>query len=96
MGMNEDIAELDKRIAFMNKSQDEISKLLAVEEHKIKELVTSLTEEGYDVEKLTEEEIGSLVEKLTAKFQSTKEQIDSKLVEVEKLYAKLSDLNQKG
>ena len=96
MGMNEEIQELNKRISSINKSKEEAKKLLAVEEHKLGELTSSLAEEGYDVGKLSEEEIISLITSLTAKFHETKDALEVKLGEAEKLFAKLDEINQKS
>lgn len=96
MGMNEDIAELNKRLSSLAKTQDEAKKMLAVQEHKLGELTTSLEAEGYDVANMTEEQIAALVVELTDKFHSTKETIEDKLSEVEKLFAKLEEINQKS
>ena len=83
MGMTEEILELNKRITSLTKSQEEAKKLLAVEEHKLGELVTSLEIEGYDVAKMSEDDIVALVEKLTEKFHATKGVIEGKLAEAE-------------
>ena len=96
MGMTEEIQELNTRIAALNKNQDTAKKLLAVEEHKLGEITTSLSEEGYDVSTMSETDITNLVAQLTEKFHSTKETIESKLAEAEKLYSKLEEINQKG
>lgn len=96
MGMNEEILDLNRRISLLNKSKEEAKKLLAVEEHKLGEVAASLEVEGYDVGKMTEEDIVALIAKLTTKFQETKEVLENKLEEAEKLYSKLDEINQKS
>lgn len=96
MGMNEEIQELNNRITSLTKNQDQAKKLLAVEEHKLGEMVSALSEEGYDVASMSDADIAALIEKLTGKFHSTKEALEDKLAEVEKLFAKLEEINQKN
>lgn len=92
MGINEEIAELNRKVQTLTKKQEEFKKLLAVEEHKVEELLESLKEEGYDVAAMTEEEILALSEKLMASLETNKTKLTDGLAEVEKLYAKLEAL----
>jgi predicted transcriptional regulator len=92
MGINEEIAELNRKVQTLTKKQEEFKKLLAVEEHKVEELLESLKEEGYDVAAMTEEEILTLSEKLMASLETNKTKLTDGLAEVEKLYAKLEAL----
>jgi hypothetical protein len=92
MGINEEIADLNKKVSILSKKQEDFKKLLAVEEHKVEELLESLKEEGYDIAAMSEDEINALADKLMASLETNKNKLTEGLAEIEKLYAKLESL----
>jgi len=92
MGINEEIADLNKKVLTLTKKQDEFKKLLAVEEHKVTEILDSLKGEGYDVATMSEEELNELSKKLLAELESKKNKLSEGLSEVESLFTKLEAL----
>ena len=92
MGINEEIADLNKKVTLLSKKQEEFKKLLAVEEHKVEELLESLKGEGYDIAAMTDEEINALADKLMASLEANKTKLTDGLAEIEKLYAKMESL----
>jgi predicted nucleic acid-binding Zn-ribbon protein len=71
----EEIQDLNKRISSLEKKQEEVKRTLAVEEHKLSELGVQLKEEGYDVSKLSSEEIEALMDKLSEEIETEMERL---------------------
>ena len=92
MSLNEEVVELNKRLSALAKKRETMKGLLAVEEHKVGELVTSLKVLGVDVVGKDEEEMEALSEDLLCQLQQTKETLERELTAAEQLYAKLDSL----
>ncbi len=88
MGLTEELNELNKRATALTKKQDELKRLLAVEEHKVGELATSLKAQGYDVENMNEEQLSELLSSLSDKLVAAKEKFEENLKKAEQLYAR--------
>ena len=92
MGLNEEIQEFNRRIGSLEKKQEEVKRTLAVEEHKLKELTEQLQAEGYDVSKLSDAEIETLMEKLSREIEVESERLEAVLTEAEKHFDEFSKL----
>ena len=92
LNLNEEISALNQRVASLQKKQEEYAKLLAVEEHKVIELATSLKEEGYEVVGMTEDQLEALSNELLTALEDTKAKLETKIGKVEALYEKLETL----
>lgn len=92
MGINEEIVELNKRLAALVKKQGEFKSLLAVEEHKAAELTASLKEDGIDVVGKNDEELETLSAELMESLVSSKDDFAASIAKAEKLFAKLDAL----
>jgi predicted nucleic acid-binding Zn-ribbon protein len=88
----EEIQDLNKRISSLEKKQEEVKRTLAVEEHKLSELGVQLKEEGYDVSKLSSEEIEALMDKLSEEIETEMERLKGIIGEAEKQYEKIQEL----
>jgi hypothetical protein len=83
MGLTEDIQTMNKRITALEAKQEEVKRLLAVEEHKLKEIAAQLIEEGYDISKMTEAQIEALIEDLSERITTESDKLKSILDEAE-------------
>lgn len=92
MGISEEIAELNKRLAALVKKQDEFKTLLAVEEHKVVELTASLKEGGIEVAGLDAEQLEDLSASLLESLIKSKAELEEDLTKAEGLYSKLETL----
>ena len=92
MGLSEDIQTINKRIGALEKKQEEVKRTLAVEEHKLSELVAALKEEGYDVATMTPEQFTALLEKLSEDIQTEMERLDEVLTAGEEKFQKFQEL----
>ena len=92
MAIAEEIQDLNKRISSLEKKQEEVKRTLAVEEHKLSELGVQLKEEGYDVSKLSSEEIEALMDKLSEEIETEMERLLGIIGEAEKQYEKFQEL----
>ena len=92
MAIAEEIQDLNKRISSLEKKQEEVKRTLAVEEHKLSELQTQLEEEGYDVSKMSGEQIEALMDKLSEEISTEMERLKGIIVEAEKQYEKFQEL----
>jgi len=92
MGITEELNELNKRVVVLNKKQEELKRLLAVEEHKVGELSTSLQTAGYDVEKMSIDDLNVLLEKLTSSLSEAKVKLEGNIKKTEDLYAKFDEM----
>lgn len=87
MGLTEDIQTMNKRITALEAKQEEVKRLLAVEEHKLKEIAAQLIEEGYDISKMTEAQIEALIEDLSERITTESDKLKSILDEAEAQFA---------
>lgn len=92
MGLSEDIQELNKRIIALETKQEEVKRVLAVEEHKLSELEAQLKEEGYDVSKMTDEEIDTLLDKLAEDIEKESKRLKEVLTKAEEQFEKFQEL----
>lgn len=92
MGLTEDINALNKRISSLDKKQEEVNRVLAVEEHKLAELQNQLEGEGYDVSQMTQEDLEALLDKLATKVEAEQSKLDKVLSEAEEKFAKFQEL----
>jgi predicted nucleic acid-binding Zn-ribbon protein len=88
----EEIQDLNKRISSLEKKQEEVKRTLAVEEHKLSELEAQLKEEGYDVSKMSDEQIEALMDKLSEEISTEMERLKGIIAEAEKQYEKFQEL----
>jgi uncharacterized membrane protein (Fun14 family) len=92
MGLTEELNELNRKAALLTKKQDDLKRLLAVEEHKVGELTASLKADGYDVDKMDEDQLTDLLETLTQTLATAKDKLAGNLQKAEALYSKFDGI----
>jgi hypothetical protein len=93
VGLNEEILELNKKLNQFVKQKEDLYKVLAVEEHKLKEIADTMTGEGLgDPRTMTPDQLTNLLSELSDKLVEEKDKLEVILEEAQKTFDQLKDL----